>query len=138
MSETAETGGTRWCVSDQAGEPVVKWDAGKRHRCPLCWAVAVDGQPVSAWAVYQCCRCGRRFCSRPWLAWAMPFLGVACTEHRDRRPGDVDGKFVYRVHPLPSVSGVVREVCEDGTVGLSLTDGTRDWTTLWDIEGRGE
>jgi len=124
----------RWAVSDQSGEPVLKWDEGKRHRCPCCWAVAIDGQRPLKWGVYQCCRCGRRFCSAPWLAGLMPFLGVVCSEHSGRAPEDVSGRFVYRVEPLPSVSGVVKQVDDDGTALVSLSSGGSTWVAACDIE----
>lgn len=125
----------RWAVSDQSREPAMRWDLDKRHRCPSCWAVAIDDRVPSKREVYQCCRCGRRFCAFPWLARVLPFAGVACSEHRERPPGSVTGRFVYRVSPPPSVSAVVRAVSDEGVAELALSDGGTTWAALRDIEG---
>lgn len=124
-----------WALSDESGAPVAKWDPGRPHRCPSCCAVASGTGPVSAWKIYQCCRCLRRFCAYPSVAALLPSAGITCPEHRDREDGDVRGRLVYRTDPLPAVGGAVREVTDDGAVRLSLDSGDQEWTTLWDIEG---
>lgn len=53
-------------------------DIDKPHRCPTCWAVAVEGEPVRWWRVYRCCRCNSRFARWPWLAPVLPDVGIRC------------------------------------------------------------
>jgi hypothetical protein len=62
---------------------VQRWNEDKRHRCPLCHAVAVDMGPARSWRVYECCRCAARFTRWPWLARLLPFAGVRCSEHAE-------------------------------------------------------
>lgn len=123
-----------WAVSDQVHEPVLEMDADKPHRCPACWAVTIDNGPPRQDLVYQCCRCGRRFCAFPEDADELAFAGVVCSEHWDRPAESPEGRFVYRTSPLPSVTGVVTEVRASGLALLSLSDGTKTACLVSDIE----
>lgn len=63
-----------------------RWYDDKPHRCPDCYAVAVDMDPhPTRWWVYTYCRCGTRFTRWPHIAWLLPEAGVRCSEHRPAR-----------------------------------------------------
>ncbi len=70
--------------------PVIAADIDKPRRCPVCRAVAVEGEPVRWWRVYRCCRCLTPFTRWPWLALILPRVGHRCECHKD--PKDDDGQ----------------------------------------------
>lgn len=62
--------------------PVERWNTDKPHRCPRCYAVAIDLERPRWWRIYTCCRCRTRFGRFPRLAWLLREVGVRCSEHQ--------------------------------------------------------
>lgn len=70
---------------------VLRWNTDRPHRCPSCYAVAVDLERPRSTCVYTCCDCGVRFARWPFLGRVLRKAGVMCSVHRVRVPGDKRG-----------------------------------------------
>jgi DNA-directed RNA polymerase subunit RPC12/RpoP len=64
--------------------PVFRWNEDKKHRCPHCYAVAVDMEQPRSTRVYTCCMCGTRFTRWPLLAPLLRDVGVRCSTYGQR------------------------------------------------------
>lgn len=61
--------------------PVQRWEWDKPHRCPECYAVAIDLERPKSYKIYTCCQCSARFTRWPRLERWLPDVGVRCQQH---------------------------------------------------------